>query len=247
MRVAVCIFGLCRGDVETCLESHKQHTDKFDTFYGTWSDLHSLHPKHVKNQRNFEDILPNTPLLTLPEPKMHYHPFASDTSVLAPRFRDYISSKYSSKARNPIYDRQLHQTKQILGHAYQLQNIPDDYDMIVRLRFDTRLSRKVDFTPFIKQSFAKNCAIGFGDTLGRQWTRNFNFDVLRRNENPPPFYINDFMIVHPRKIFDPDMVFDLHENKQLLHGERGWYQVLSHPNDTHQNVLDGANLDRIFK
>ncbi len=255
MKVAVCIFGLCRGNVLECIESHKFHFS-CDYFYGTWSGS-KLTPKQQLAQKNITDILPDVSYITAPDPDMHYHP-AIDivTKNLRPAVRQIIEPMYKQIAKNLTamkkqgklgrYNRYYNHTKQLLGHAYMLSQIPPEYDMIIRSRFDTRLSVNVNFEPFLEQSYNEHRAIGFGDTLGSH-SRTFDFHQLKINELPPKCYLNDFLIFHPRDMLNVKSVQKLHESKELLPGERGWYQLLSYPHsDNHLNVLGGAYLDRLY-
>ena len=70
MKVAVCFFGLCRGQVKRNIESH-QHHFPFDFFYGTWDE-------RVADL----DQLPESSFITTPEPVMHYHPIIDNTFKL---------------------------------------------------------------------------------------------------------------------------------------------------------------------
>jgi hypothetical protein len=53
------------------------------------------------------------------------------------------------------------------------------------------------------------------------------------------------MILHPRKLFDTNLVYKYHEECKLLPAENGWYQILGEPhNDSHLCVYGGAQIEK---
>lgn len=235
MKIAVCYSGINRGNFLRNNGSVKYHFPKADYFYSTWSNAVVSMPPRVEYK-------------TYSEPKMHYHPMKDvDPSLLTMKLRENLKL-LSGKA---YYDRILNHTKQIMAHAYQLRDLPEEYDMIIRVRYDTYLSPKVDFSSYVTESYENNLAIGFGTRT----SRHPNVNVLKRipREEPKSFadiqdwhkYLMDPMILHPRSLFDIDRVFEYHRDKKLLPAENGWYQILSEPyDDNHLCVYGGAQIEK---
>lgn len=235
MRIALCYSGVARGNWLRNNTSVRYHFPKADVFYSTW--------------RTAVADMPPVPYKTYGEPTMHYHPMKDvDPSLLTMKLRENLKLLGGKQ----YYDRTLNHTKQILAHAYQLQDqVPPEYDMIIRLRYDTYLSPKVDFSKYVEKAYQENIAIGFGTRTSRHPNLH-ELKELPRVE-PKDFseiqdwhrYVMDPMILHPRKLFDTDMVLEYHKNKKLLPAENGWYQILSEPyGDTHECVYGGAQIEK---
>ena len=59
-----------------------------------------------------------------------------------------------------------HQTKQILMHSHMLNSIPEQYDMIIRARWDLFIkNNSIPFEKFVEESKEENKAIGFSRKL----------------------------------------------------------------------------------
>ena len=136
-----------------------------------------------------------------------------------------------------------HWTKQILIHDYLLKKIPSDYDMIIRTRFDTIVSKEINFVEFIEGSYYENYAIGFNTRYEKVWLRHN--ELL---EFVPHFnvgHVNDALILHPRNLWNSQLVETLHNSKELQAAETGWWQILSeHYGDNHQNFHGGVYIDK---
>jgi hypothetical protein len=52
--------------------------------------------------------------------------------------------------------------------------------------------------------------------------------------------LGDFMIIHRADRFDPDHVWGLYEDKKLLTGEGGWFQIMAQP--YHNEVYNGSHM-----
>lgn len=249
MKPAICISGICRGNVERNIENVKSHFP-YDIFFATWEGCEKVIKNHGLSNEN---------VVYFKEPKMHYHPILDPENVLSPKLK-------SIKKRMEIndfslgkdyYTRTLNHTKQILIHNELLKKIPNEYDMIIRIRYDTFLSNKVNFHSYLEKSYKEGISIGFGTRT----TRHKNIDVLYEipklypYENMPAtvsndwgWYIMDPMIFHPRSIFDNKLVDKLHQEKKLLVAENGWYQVLSQPyGDNHLCVYGGAQIEKYLR
>ncbi len=233
-------------NIDKNIASHKHHFP-FDYFYGTWENRKT-------DLDRLSSFLTSPIILTPPEPTIHYHPILENTVIpfLRQKTQQSVNRLFEKSRKHHLnnkvqYERGMHRTKQILGHAHMLSQLPEEYDVVIRSRYDTRLNLDVDFSPLLEQSYKEQRAIGFGASSGRFDEACKKFNQLEVNVKAPLAYMSDFMIMHPREMFDVDQVRGLHKNKQLLSAEVGWYQVLSYPyGDNHINILGGAMLERLL-
>jgi hypothetical protein len=242
MKVAVCYSGLCEAkDWNYTSQSVKHHFD-CPTFYSTWSSV--------------EKHMPKVPYTVYPEPIMEYHPIADmENKLLTPKLRANKKNMAEEKPGfGPAYRLLTYnQTKPILSHAYQLEELDSSYDMIVRVRFDTYLSPKVDLNYYLHKAYEENIAIGFGTRTSR------HPELYKLEEIPRVYpdrrrkglsldwvsYLMEPLILHPRNLFKTNKVFRYHEQKLLLPAENGWYQMLSEPyGDSHLSVYGGAQIEK---
>jgi len=217
-----------------CNTSVKKHFPDADYYYATWWSKAHLIP-------------PNLDCLLLKEPHIHYHPLV-DVPIENLQFKQ--RSLRERCLKDPEYrERTQHHTKQILGHAQQLKSIEKHYDLIVRVRYDTYLSHKVDLTKYVRESVKQNIAIGFGTRTSRH--RNL-FELYELPKvQPKGFadnqdwykYLMDPMIMHPPAKFNQELCQELHDTKLLQVAENGWYQVLSEDDD-HLCVYGGAQIEK---
>lgn len=239
MKVAICISGMPRGNMTRNLALLKSKLP-YDVYLGSWTN-HEIPNNLLVNGRYYYDA-----------PNMHYHPIV-DTDPISPKLETIKDKMSKGIMKSDYYERTLHHTKQILIHSYLLKDIPDDYDMIIRSRYDTVISTKVDLHKYLYKSYDENIAIGFGTRI----SRHKNFNILKeipkiypdgKNEkisNDWGWYLMDPLIMHPRKLFNHDLLNTLHNDKKLLPAENGWYQILSEPyNDSHLCVYGGAQIEK---
>lgn len=242
MKIAVCISGVCRGKVKRNLDNMKRHFPDADYFYATWTGREGDCVKAgIKDFKSY------------PEPKMNYHPIKDIDGPPAPKLMIQKKKCQTGEYNGQWQSKTQHHTKQILIHDMLLKDIPDDYDMIIRLRFDTWLSGQVDFSEYLQKAYKKNIAVGFGTRTSRHRNVDLLSEVLKIYPNGRDdsvsqdwgWYIMDPMIFHKRELWDHNLVKELHENKQLAAAEFGWYQVLSEPyGDSHTSVYGGAQIEK---
>lgn len=238
MKIAVLYSGICRGNWLKNNGSVRFHFPDADYHFATWSSKpHTMPAVQFKTQI---------------EPEMHYHPLVDvPPEQLTPKL---IQNKKLC-AGQAYYERTLHHTKQILAHGMQLAKLEEEYDLIVRVRYDTYLSPKVDFKPWMLKSVEENCAVGFGTRTQRHRELYkleevpklyLEGDNLKKNISQDwSWYLVDPMIFHPPKLFDVDYMWKLHKEKKLMVAENGWYQVLSEPyGDNHYSVYGGAQIEK---
>lgn len=243
MRIAVCISGVMSGNSSKNLEHNKRILpDHCDYYLATWNDTR-------------KGIVPE-PDFMYEQPKLNYHPIL-DTEP----FPVYKNIKYKEEAKTNIRVKEIssQRTKQILIHNYLLSDIKEDYDIIIRLRFDSLLSTKINWLELIEKSHNEQCAQGFAIRRKRWKDHDKIFDIPHvympkdrmissggvKESNDWNYGVNDHAIIHPRNLWDCDMVTRYHNEGKLQPGEWGWYQILSEPHgDNHHSYYGGVVLER---
>jgi len=232
MKVAVCVGGLVYPDSDVLMDQLQSRFPDYDFFFGVW-----------RGREN--DLTDKLGAWSFDEHEPMYHPFfdvdipgmSSEIAVIRQKMKD--------NPEMPMIDKAWHQTKQILLHSHMLDLLPPEYDMIVRARYDIKLidDNSIDFDGLIARSYENNHAIGLANCLA--WFPN-------KAKRPPKMfnpkgtsshrlweqYLMDLIVIHPRRLFDKELMLSLHGEQKLLAGEFGWHQVLSQPyGDTHQNYM----------
>lgn len=219
--VAVCIGGLTYNDSESLIEKLKKRFPNYDFFFGVWKGRENDLSKKL-NAFSYEEHTPE------------YHPYLDiDKHTWPSKLKDIIDKMHRKMATGgemKLIPKAPHQTKQILMHSHMLNSIPEQYDMIIRARWDLFIkNNSIPFEKFVEESKEKNKAIGFSRKLsnnhGPYWSAK---DTHRHNWWEG--FLMDLMIIHPRKLFDHEKMWELHNSKKLLAAEFGWYQVLSDGN-----------------
>lgn len=227
MKIALCISGLCDNDEsEKFVERHKS-IFPYDTFTAAWDR---------------DDLTMDVDYL-FDEPTINYHP-VTDVIQLETTHTKLRSQGVKKENQGEKWmEITKHWTKQILIHDYLLKKIPSDYDMIIRTRFDTIASEEIDFVELIEGSYYEKYAIGFNTRYENVWLRHN--ELL---EFVPHFnvgHVNDALILHPRNLWNSQLVETLHNSKELQAAETGWWQILSEPyGDNHQNFHGGVYIDK---
>ncbi len=243
MKPAICISGLARGNMKRNINHLKKAFPNIPMFFASWEE--------TKN-----DISEQFKCSYYPEPQMHYNPW-SECIIDNPHpkyhvyKKNFLMTKLNGQSM-PNEARLLNATKQLIAHAYQLADLPKEYDMIIRARWDTVVSNKLDFTSYLEQSYNEKMAIGFAirgdrhiildkfkdidhiyiqEDTDHKWSRDWSY------------WINDNMVFHRRDMYDCDLVHKLHKEKRLWPAEYGWYQMLSSM-DNHHCVYGGACIER---
>lgn len=243
MKLAVCISGICRGNVDRNINALKNRFPLADFFYGTW-----------KGREEGMANIPGRPkYFKFDEPKIHYHPILDQDEETASQYGPKLVAQHSNFRKDPkMAERTKHHTKQILAHAYMLEQLDPEYDMIIRARFDTWVTPHVNFNPYLIDSYEMKRAIGFGVRGTRHKDINKLKDVPKvypdkdyQGSHDWGWYLMDPLIMHPRELFNIEHALELHETKKLLPAEWGWYQVLSQPyGDNHRSVYGGAQIEK---
>jgi len=245
MKIAICVSGICRGNAKENTERAKKIFNG-DLFLSTWNGREGDMKK-----KGFKDYF------TFDEPIMHYHPLI-DVNIESYYPGPIFKTKYlinRAKNNSSYRERLLHQAKQILGHSFLLKQIPEEYDMIIRTRYDTFISDKADFKKWLDISYNEKKAIGFGLRHSR-WNKIhefkvidhiWNFDGDEEISNDWGGYIPDQVVFHRRDMWNYELVDRLFYEKRLLGSERGWFQILSQPyGENHESIYGGAQLESLL-
>ena len=234
--IAVCISGLARDGYETAIKNvHKVFP--YDTFYLHWEGYD-------------KPDVPNCILVK--EPIIDYHcsfdtQYKPDCKIwkYIHRLPDSPNDKGGKIWWKPNYDNVIKQGfKQLLGHYYLINSLPEKYKTIIRIRYDLIVSTKVDFKPYLELA-QKGISIGFGNQTP---AKNGPTQTLTTHYNTcncslcSGWQIWDYMYFHRRDKFKN--VEELYKNKNLAGGEWGLYQILCHQwNDRdYLNVWGGTTL-----
>jgi hypothetical protein len=236
MKVAVCVSGMPRSAVKGGMVKNvsrlRSNFPDADIFFGTWLSCHDI----------FKSNLPEETALVFPDPIITYHPFIDipDELITTPKLRKTVEQ---AKTNPTFRETSSHQTKQILAHARMVLAHPD-YDVYIRVRYDTFTHNNTDFNKFVVDAFENKRAIGFA-TLRPDWER---FNAIREMNNDTDYwnqFLFDQLIIHHNEVFNTDRVFTLNKRKQLIAAEFGWYQVMSKPyGDNHRCMSGWANPDK---
>lgn len=240
MKIAVSLTGLYRAHVSRDpIESIQEMQDKFkcDMYFHTWMGRENEVPEQYKIIGKF---------YTCPEPKMEYHPIFDPEPTTNPKHLWYRESKRHGH-------KTINGNKQILSYADLYQLIPDDYDIYIKTRWDTRINPDFDFSQFY-DTVLNEGPVGF-------MTRNQGpnaFDYMSKKHKIVPKVksetensdwhdmLADTLIMHTREHFDSQHVFNLHKQENLLGSEWGWWQIMSKPHggEIHTSVYGGVTLVR---
>ena len=154
MKPAICISGLARGNVKRNINHLKKAFPDIPIFFSSWNETKNSISEKCNSSY-------------YPEPQMHYNPWCECvTDNPHPKYHAY-KKMFINKTGVSHQAKLMNATKQLIAHAYQLADIPEEYDMIIRTRWDTVVSDRADFSKYLEQSYNENMAIGFAIRGGR--------------------------------------------------------------------------------
>ena len=227
MKIALCINGIYRDWVtphpSSLLLSMKKILNPNDIFFHTWTKHKSSNPYTT---------------FYCDEPVLNYHP-VDDIDGLCDHDK-FISYRKNKTAHNKTADR----NKQLLGYADLLSKIPNDYDLIIRARYETIVSPSFNYNKYIEKAMDVG-PVGFMIRPNRGQSIHNDIEVSQNKSDDWYQFLPDALIFHKRNHYNVDYVYELHEKKKLLPAEWGWYQIMSQPyGDIHTSVHGGADVAR---
>lgn len=225
--IAVCVSGLAREGYQEALEI-AQKVLPYDFFYMQWKG----YPEPDVSDCHFFD-----------EPEYNYHnlletKYKPDCAI----WKRYTKNPGGKIFRKPgLLEKTKHNSKQTLAHYWLVNKLPEQYTTIIKLRYDTLLSTKVDFDPLIEKAIEGTVVGIAGSAPGKDIDTPLHihgYKDCRRCTGP---YLWDHIIFHPRrKLKNVEKWFN---EKNLMGAEWGWYQVLNHQwGDNNYLNVEGGNI-----
>ena len=230
MKTAILITGQYRPHVLNAKQLIGQMEAVFKTqiFFHTWNSGVGKVPIEYHNRLEY-----------CKEPVVDYHPISDiEWTGKHGKWDKYLQGRL-------LYNKTQHQNKQILAYADLLSKIPDDFDVLIRMRWDILVSKKVNFKPYLEKAYEEG-PVGFMVRGNRGHPLDNLLDVPKDDIMDDWYgYLPDSLIMHKREHFDIDLVKKLHKEKNLAPAEWGFYQVMSEPyGDIHTSVHGGALIAR---
>jgi hypothetical protein len=227
-KIAVCVSGITSRipEYKQVIEHQKKVFGEYDFFYQQWSG----YPK------------PDVPNCELnPEPTWDYH------CILESRVKPDcdIYRRYTKPGgkmeRKGLAKNYTYSANQIISHAYLVDSLPKEYTHIIKTRFDTLVSTKVDFKPYIEM-LLDGWNIGFYQGGKDNPTPEHSLTEYDHTGPRCKWRLFDHLLFHPRDRLKN--VFKLKRERKLLGAEWGWYQLLvdQWKDLKYKNVLGGESL-----
>lgn len=225
--VAVCVSGLAREGYKEAIERAKK-VFPYDFFYMQWT---GYPPPDVTDCYFFN------------EPQYDYHnlldtEYKPDCKI----WRRYTKTADGKIFRKPgLLEKTKNNSKQILAHYWLTNALPKKYKTIIKLRYDSLLSTKIDFTPLIEKAVTGTVIGIAGSAPGKDVDSPLHTHTYKDCEKCTGPYLWDHIIIHPRyKLKNVEKLF---KEKNLVGAEWGWYQILHHQwaDNNYLNVT-GGNL-----
>ncbi len=237
MKVAVCVSGQCVSNNKntSILRNNSRLREHFvgaDFYYATWDSFRNI----------FEQNFPDQQCFFFKEPEINYHPYAIPQKYWESdrygKTKDFITA-----GGDKLWDWSRNHTKQLLIHAWLCKNLPHEYDVIVRTRFDVWIHKKADLMPFIVDTYRNNRINAITATKKKSFAELKAFDTSEGGTHRE--WLVDQLIIYPAKFLNLDYVDYLNDSKRLHPAEMGWFQILSKPNKSMHKSYDGwVNHDK---
>ena len=229
MKVAVIFTGLVRPQKNLYEHSIKKMKALFpnaDFFYTTW--------------KGYEEFDWMTSYYE--EPKLKYF---ADYKVFKESIKQMreINNKSDPKykaLRNRLRDKKKARNliKQHLGYALAFDEHVTNHDIAIRVRYDLKFFDDITF-----EDMDQACDLVYGSErpigIGALHPDISQAGTLTLCDNQRSL-LGDFMIIHRADRFDPDYVWALYEDKKLLTGEGGWFQIMANP--YYNEVYNGSHM-----
>ncbi len=248
MRIAIVVSTQVRDPIEKIRLNLSLLSDAFPTakiIAGIWS----YEKEKVDDIKSLVDDV-----VLIDEPVIHYDPYIDNPNAVS----DW---NYQKKLKNPN-ERHKHQTKQLLVHNELMKRFQNNFDVIVRARWDTTIGIDLNF-----MQFAHEC-MDIPATIAISTRRDYHKSILTIGEVSSweyPFLkhecdrtnkivtsatcemlLDNGIIIHRVSDWSCELVDRLHNNSRLLAAEFGWYQILVEGTSHHKwkHYDGGATITR---
>lgn len=229
MKVAVIFSGLVRPKKElyqNCILKIKTLLPNADFFYTTWKGY-----EEYDWMTSYYD-----------EPKLKYfadYKIFKQSIKQMREINDSSDPKYKA-LRNRLRDKKKARNliKQHLGYALAFEEHITNHDIAIRVRFDLKFSKDItyeDMDQALDLVYGSERPLGIG-ALHPDVSKPGHITLCDHKKA----LLGDFMIIHRADRFDPQHVWGLYEDKKLLTGEGGWFQIMADP--YHKEVYNGSHM-----
>lgn len=225
--IAVCVSGLAREGYKEAIVL-AQKIFPYDFFYMQW--------------KNYP--IPNVPSCEIfEEPVYNYHnlldtKYKPDCNI----WKRYTNPGGKIFRKLGLLEKTKHNSKQILAHYWLVKTLPKKYKTIIKLRYDTLLSTKVNFNLLLEKA-QQGINIGIaGSAPGGDIDAPLKIHTYKDCKRCTGPYLWDHLIFHSReKLQNVEKLF---KEKNLLGAEWGWHQVLCQQWGEETNYINtaGGNL-----
>ncbi len=224
MQIAVCISGV-NDKKSIIVEQLQQKLPGCNFYFHTFSNKTNLVPGNLHDR-----------LFTMHYPKWHYHPMEASekTTIKHAKFKKYLEQKIN-------WDELYFGIVPMISHSNLLKKIPDRFDLIIRVDWNTQIDRQVDLNHWIRKAYEKG-PVGFmirdnrGPQFGSGKIEEIGYNAVNIEDDWYGFLPSTF-IIHHRKHFDHALCRRLIKECKLAPAQWGWYQLLSEPfGDIHSSV-----------
>lgn len=189
------------------------------------------------------------PIHTIPEPVIDYNPYWANEHVYEnhPEWSRKIShcppveDKFSEHP--DLENRHTHQTKMIIGHNHLVKQYYNDFDIMVRARWDVFIGENLSLMELCEEAYRLPAVVSLGCRIGFPVHKNervktfdshnttFGLPYLKRNmvlvQRQVTPMVTDYGLIFHRNVDWPvEFVEDLRKNKKLLPAEWGWWQTM---------------------
>lgn len=222
MRVAVCVSGVPR-DTGSHYEWPEKNLNQirrcfpYDLYTSTWESANDNYPVDFVHS----DV------------EITYHPYIEVRWNGRKMFNDLPFKVYSWTKGH---------TQQFAAHAKLIESIPNDYDIIIRCRYDVIIDGTIDWQELIKMSYEQDVVMGFNVTPSmipqgggvKEITKDrvpVGREIGNVMNDMPWCWLADQIMIYPARLFDPKRVWKHFDEFTLRPGEWGWFQLLVEDNN----------------
>lgn len=224
MQMAVCISGV-NNKKSNIVEQITKIFPGSNIYYHTYT-----------NKTNLVPAIYHENLFTMHYPKWHYHPMEANRliGIKHGKFQKYVDKKL-------LWDELYFGIAPIIAHSDLVKKIPQRFDLIVRVDWNTKLDPQVNLQHWIRKAYEKG-PVGFmiRENRGPEFGKGLVEEVDKINPNPEDDwygFLPSSLIIHHRKHLDHSLVRKFVREYRLAPAQWGWYQMLSEPyNDIHTSV-----------